>query len=87
MVRTSSPGRYSRTSSNSIPSPLKAEWYCPAKRSLTIAEVTIWMRRTFLSMSAGITVASSKFLTSAATSTARGAAHIGYGLFRDFEVA
>ena len=35
LVRTSSPGVYSRTSANSMPRPLKTLWYWPAKRSLT----------------------------------------------------
>ena len=37
MVRMSSPGVYSRTSSNSIPRPLKTEWYSPASDSFTSA--------------------------------------------------
>ncbi len=35
MVRTSSPGRYSRTSLNSMPLPLKTQWYSPKKSILT----------------------------------------------------
>ena len=35
MVRTSSPGEYSRTSSKSMPRPLKTQWYSPASVSFT----------------------------------------------------
>ncbi len=52
MERTSSPGWYSRTSSNSIPCPLKTLWYSPEKTSLTRRRVVISMRRTFLRTSA-----------------------------------
>src|SRR5271170_1433750 len=41
MVRTSSPGLYSRTSSKSIPRPLNTEWYAPARLSLTKRRVRI----------------------------------------------
>ena len=47
MVRTSSPGWYSRTSANSIPRPLKTEWYSPASGSFTSRLVRISIRRTF----------------------------------------
>src|SRR6185503_7007615 len=52
-VRTSSPHWYSRTSLNSIPRPLKTEWYSPASDSFTSRLVRISMRRTFLRISAG----------------------------------
>ena len=55
MVRTSSPRRYSRTSANSIPRPLNAEWYSPANRSLTTLRDRISISRTFSSISSGIT--------------------------------
>src|SRR5665213_3305444 len=41
MVRTSSPGTYSRTSSKSMPRPLKTERYWPASESLTRRRVRI----------------------------------------------
>src|SRR6202166_1732793 len=41
MVRTSSPGLYSRTSSKSMPRPLNTEWYSPARLSLTMRRVRI----------------------------------------------
>src|SRR6202041_3197327 len=41
MVRTSSPGLYSRPSSKSMPRPLKTEWYSPARLSLTMRRVRI----------------------------------------------
>src|SRR6267154_6796492 len=41
MVRTSSPGVYSRTSSKSMPRPLNTEWYDPARLSLTMRRVRI----------------------------------------------
>src|ERR1700726_3737960 len=41
MVRTSSPGVYSRTSSKSMPRPLNTEWYSPARLSLTMRRVRI----------------------------------------------
>ena len=41
MVRTSSPGMYSRTSSKSMPRPLNTEWYAPARLSLTMRRVRI----------------------------------------------
>src|SRR5208282_1010456 len=41
IVRTSSPGVYSRTSSKSIPRPLNTEWYAPARLSLTRRRVRI----------------------------------------------
>src|SRR5208282_2531813 len=46
MVRTSSPGTYSRTSANSTPRPLKTLRYCPPNVSLTSRFVRISMRRT-----------------------------------------
>src|SRR5437867_1247271 len=51
MVRTSSPGVYSRTSSNSIPLPLKTEWYSPASDSFTSRLVRISIRRILLRIS------------------------------------
>ena len=51
IVRTSSPGRYSRTSANSMPRPLKTLWYWPANRSLTRWLVRIWILRTAFSCS------------------------------------
>src|SRR5882672_2231163 len=51
MVRMSSPGVYSRTSSNSIPRPLKTEWYSPASDSFTSRLVRISIRRTFFRIS------------------------------------
>jgi hypothetical protein len=53
MVRMSSPHWYSRTSLNSIPRPLKTEWYSPASDSFTSRLVRISMRRTFLRISEG----------------------------------
>ena len=44
MVRISSPGWYSRTSSNSIPCPLNTLWYSPENTSLTSRRVRISMR-------------------------------------------
>src|SRR5262245_27485770 len=55
MVRTSSPGEYSRTSANSIPRPLKTLWYSPAKVSVTRRPVRISMRRTWARISLEIT--------------------------------
>ena len=54
MVRTSSPGTYSRTSRNSMPVPLKTEWYSPEKTSCTRRRVRISMRRTASRISAGM---------------------------------
>ena len=45
MVRTSSPGSYSRTSANSMPRPLKTAWYAPPIPDSRITRVRIWMRR------------------------------------------
>src|SRR5690242_19497075 len=53
MLRMSSPNWYSRTSENSMPRPLKTEWYSPAIDSLTRRLVRISMRRTFFKRSAG----------------------------------
>jgi hypothetical protein len=44
--RTSSPGSYSRTSSNSMPWPRKTEWYSPASCSFTRRPVQIRIVRT-----------------------------------------
>src|SRR3990167_4044791 len=54
MERISSPGWYSRTSSNSMPRPLKTLSYCPAKTSVTIRVVVISMRLILRNISAGI---------------------------------
>jgi len=62
MVRMSSPGRYSRTSENSMPLPLNTEWYSPEKTSLTNPRVWISMRLTFLSISFGIMVSVTRCL-------------------------
>src|SRR5512145_2178066 len=51
MVRMSSPGVYSRTSSNSMPRPLNTEWYSPARDSFTRRLVRISIRRTFFRIS------------------------------------
>src|SRR5687768_12099255 len=51
MERTSSPGRYSRTSANSIPCPLKLERYSPLKREFTIRRVRSSTCRTWRSSS------------------------------------
>ena len=45
IVRTSSPGWYWRTSTNSMPRPLNTEWYSPAKLSFTSFRVVISIRR------------------------------------------
>ena len=44
--RTSSPGWYSRTSSNSSPAPLNAEWYSPPNRVWTARRARRCSRRT-----------------------------------------
>jgi hypothetical protein len=49
--RTSSPGEYSRTSSKSMPRPLKTEWYSPASASVTSRRVRSSIRRTFFRIS------------------------------------
>src|SRR5512145_2329490 len=46
MLRTSSPGTYGRTSSNSTPRPLKTETYSPASTSATWRPVRTWISRT-----------------------------------------
>src|SRR5260221_13350720 len=51
MSRTSSPGTYGRTSSNSTPRPLKTLSLPPANRSSTSRRLRISSRRTFLSRS------------------------------------
>ena len=53
----SSPGRYSRTSSNSIPTPLNTLWYCPANTLVTLREVVIWILLIFRIISLGIIMA------------------------------
>src|SRR5947208_8043031 len=53
MLLMSSPNWYSRTSENSMPRPLKTEWYSPASDSFTRRLVRISMRRTFFRRSAG----------------------------------
>src|SRR5688572_5632659 len=53
MWRTSSPGWYSRTSSNSMPRPLKALSYSPASRSVTTRWVRIWIALIFWKSSGG----------------------------------
>src|SRR4051794_13652909 len=58
MVRTSSPGTYGRTSSNSMPRPLNTERYAPAITSDTWRPVTNWMRLTACAISAGRTATS-----------------------------
>src|SRR3954469_20901388 len=54
IVRTSSPGWYSRTSSKFMPWPLNTLWYCPASVSLTSRFVRISIWRIFLRISRGI---------------------------------
>ena len=54
MVRTSSPGWYSRTSSKSMPAPLKAEWYWPANESDTSRRVRISICRILRSRSSAV---------------------------------
>ena len=49
--RTSSPGEYSRTSSKSMPRPLKTEWYSPASASVTSRRVRSSTWRTFFRIS------------------------------------
>src|SRR5215216_6502510 len=53
MDRTSSPGWYSRTSSNDSPVPLKTEWYSPPKRVCTARRARSWRRRICRITSAG----------------------------------
>ena len=48
MLRISSPGAYSRTSSNSIPLPLKTLLYSPASTESTALSVWISINRIFL---------------------------------------
>src|SRR4051812_41099690 len=51
--RTSSPGWYSRTSSNERPVPLKTEWYSPPNRVCTARRARSWRRRICRITSAG----------------------------------
>src|SRR6266571_1508160 len=51
MVRTSSPGVYSRTAANSMPRPLNTAWYEPTIPDSRIERVRIRIRRTFWSIS------------------------------------
>src|SRR6185295_13238741 len=51
MVRTSSPGVYSRTAANSMPRPLNTAWYEPTIPDSRIDRVRIRIRRTFWSIS------------------------------------
>ena len=51
MVRTSSPGTYSRTASKFMPRPLKTLWYWPASESVTSRLVRISICRTFFRIS------------------------------------
>src|SRR5881227_3662768 len=53
MERTSSPGWYSRTSSNDRPVPLKTEWYSPPSRVWTARRARSWRRRICRITSAG----------------------------------
>src|SRR5262245_47167384 len=53
MVRTSSPGWYSRTSSNDRPVPLKTEWYSPPSRVCTARRARSCRRRICRITSAG----------------------------------
>src|SRR5439155_22965540 len=53
MERTSSPGWYSRTSSNDRPVPLKTEWYSPPKSVCTARRARSWRRRICRITSAG----------------------------------
>src|SRR5262245_30853247 len=53
IARTSSPGTYGRTSSNSMPRPLNTDRYAPAMTSDTCRPVTNWMRLTACAISAG----------------------------------
>ncbi len=55
IVRTSSPIWYGRTSANSIPRPLNAEWYSPPNTSSTSPRVRTSTWRIFLNSSRGIT--------------------------------
>jgi hypothetical protein len=50
--RTSSPGRYSRTSMNSMPCPLNVDLYSPTNVELMIFRVRSSMRRSFFKNSA-----------------------------------
>src|SRR5581483_8577808 len=52
--RTSSPGTYSRTSSKSMPRPLKTEWYWPANVSCASRFVRISRWRTLARISRGV---------------------------------
>ena len=54
IARMSSPGTYSRTSSNSMPWPLKTLWYWPANTSDTMCDVRISIWRILRSISFGI---------------------------------
>ena len=58
MERTSSPGWYSRTSSNDSPVPLKTEWYSPPRRVCTARRARSWRRRICRITSAGSMVTS-----------------------------
>src|SRR5262245_44487355 len=51
IVRTSSPGVYSRTAANSIPRPLNTAWYEPTMPDSSTLRVRIWMRRIFWKVS------------------------------------
>src|SRR6516164_3163841 len=53
MVRMSSPGWYSRTSSKAMPVPLKTEWYSPPSRSSTARRARSCRRRIWRTTSAG----------------------------------
>src|SRR5712672_1716120 len=74
MARMSSPGWYSRTSSNSIPWPLNTLWYSPEKTSFTIRRVVISMRRTFFRTSARLR--SSAVLPGCEVASAMGSGHL-----------
>src|SRR5262245_43951422 len=54
MARMSLPAAYSRTSANSMPSPLNTEWYSPPNMSVTSRRVRISMCRTLRRTSRGI---------------------------------
>src|SRR5262245_10313897 len=58
IARTSSPGTYGRTSSNSMPPPLNTDRYAPAITSETWRPVTNWIRLTACAISAGSTATS-----------------------------
>ena len=54
MLRTSSPGWYSRKSSKSMPWPLKTEWYSPPTAARTMPRVISSILRTFLRISESV---------------------------------